>query len=63
MALDGSRDRAALLAVATDLAVSSEFTVREDGQPVRDPERIRQLAGTLLDKHLVQLAHNAMLVG
>jgi methyltransferase-like protein/2-polyprenyl-3-methyl-5-hydroxy-6-metoxy-1,4-benzoquinol methylase len=62
-ALDGSRDRAALLAVATDLAVSSEFTVREDGQPVRDPERIRQLAGTLLDKHLVQLAHNAMLVG
>lgn len=62
-ALDGSRDRAALLAVATELAVSREFTVREGGQPVQDPGRIGQLAGTLLDKRLAQLAHNALLVG
>lgn len=53
-ALDGSRDRATLLAVATDLAVSQEFTVREGGKPVRNPKRPGQLADPLLDTYLVR---------
>jgi methyltransferase-like protein len=62
-ALDGTRDRAALASFVAELAASNEFTIREGGQPVQGPERIRQLAGTILDERLPQFARSALLVG
>src|SRR5262249_43718641 len=42
--LDGTRDRSALATVVVDLVRAGDFTVKEQDQPVTDPERVRQLA-------------------
>jgi methyltransferase-like protein/ubiquinone/menaquinone biosynthesis C-methylase UbiE len=61
--LDGSRDRAALLDLLADLAAKDVLTLRQDGQPLRDPTRIRDLLSGSLGGCLQRLAGSALLIG
>ena len=61
--LDGRRDWFAILD-ALDQAVSSgAFPLSQDGRPLTDPLRIRQVLGKSLDPSLTRLAAGALLVG
>jgi methyltransferase-like protein/SAM-dependent methyltransferase len=60
--LDGTRDRSALSEVVAGLVKSGEFTVKEQDQPVTDPERVRLLAGPVVNERLAVLGRNALLV-
>jgi methyltransferase-like protein/SAM-dependent methyltransferase len=60
--LDGTRDRAALLAKLAELVAGGEFDLHQDNQPVRDPQLIRQMLDRGLDPCLDRLARSALLV-
>jgi methyltransferase-like protein/trans-aconitate methyltransferase len=63
MLLDGTRDRAALLAELGALVKTGAVTVCHDGKPVTDPqESLQRLAGGL-ETNLASLARLALLVG
>jgi methyltransferase-like protein len=61
--LDGTRDRAALLEVLTDLAMAGELEVEENGVPVKDSPRLGDLIRRAVDRQLSLLQHNALLIG
>jgi methyltransferase-like protein len=60
--LDGSRDRAALLDVLTELE-GDGLLVQQQGQPVQDRARARKALGQTLEQRLRGLARKALLVG
>jgi methyltransferase-like protein len=61
--LDGSRDVAALIEALTGLVLGGQFTMEQNGQPIRDPEQVRQLFRGSLRDILRRLADSALLVG
>jgi methyltransferase-like protein len=61
--LDGSRDRAALMDVLTELVVQGVLTMRSGDEVIRDPAIIRGHLGTALEAQLPRLARLALLVG
>jgi methyltransferase-like protein/2-polyprenyl-3-methyl-5-hydroxy-6-metoxy-1,4-benzoquinol methylase len=60
--LDGQNDRAALLAILLDLAARDVLVLREGGQPLRDPEKLRALLEPELETSLRRIAAGALLV-
>jgi methyltransferase-like protein len=60
--LDGKRDRAALLALLEESLRRGELTVEEQGEPVSDPGRARELLIRALSGALDELARTALLV-
>jgi methyltransferase-like protein len=60
--LDGSRDRGALREVLTGLVAEGDLAVEEAGQSVREPVRVREFADKTVDRHLPDLARQALLV-
>jgi methyltransferase-like protein/SAM-dependent methyltransferase len=61
--LDGTRDRAAILATLAGWAAEGFFDVSRSGQPVSDPAQLREALTACLDEGLQTLAKNALLVG
>jgi methyltransferase-like protein/cyclopropane fatty-acyl-phospholipid synthase-like methyltransferase len=61
--LDGRRDHAALLTLLEELAQKDILAVQHEGQPLRDPLRIRQKLSDSLGPCLRRLAGLALLVG
>jgi methyltransferase-like protein/cyclopropane fatty-acyl-phospholipid synthase-like methyltransferase len=61
--LDGSRDRAAIVAKLAQWAADGYLEVSHDGQAVHDETQLRDALATFLDAGLVELAKNALLVG
>jgi methyltransferase-like protein/protein-L-isoaspartate O-methyltransferase len=61
--LDGTRDRAALVDILTELVRQDVLSVRQSGELVQDVPSIRQHLGTALDAQLPRLARLALLVG
>jgi methyltransferase-like protein/cyclopropane fatty-acyl-phospholipid synthase-like methyltransferase len=61
--LDGRRDRDGLTEALADLVLGGELALQQHGQPVRDPEQVRQACRASLDEFLSGLAKNALLVG
>jgi hypothetical protein len=60
--LDGSRDRAALGAGLEERIDRGGLAYRHHGQPLTDPQELRQLLPTLLEKHLAWLARSSLLI-
>jgi methyltransferase-like protein len=60
--LDGTRDRAALMDVVADLARSGDYVVKQQGQPVTDPDQVRTLAAPVVADRLTLLGSNALFV-
>ncbi len=60
--LDGTRDRAALIRLLTELVNKGELNVEKDGQPVKDEKQLSEMIGTALDSQLQVIAGNALLV-
>jgi len=61
--LDGQRDHAALLSLMEELAQKDVLAIQHEGQPLRDPVRIRQKLAESLGPCLRRLAGLALLVG
>jgi methyltransferase-like protein/cyclopropane fatty-acyl-phospholipid synthase-like methyltransferase len=61
--LDGTRDRAAILATLAKWVDEGVFEVSREGQAVRDPAQLREGLAACLDAGLQTLARNALLVG
>jgi hypothetical protein len=61
--LDGRHDRAALTEELARLAAAGVFTPTWEGQPLRDPVRLRGLLAEWLEPALGRLARNALLIG
>jgi methyltransferase-like protein len=59
--LDGSRDRAALLAIVEERVAMGELVPGSDGPPLDDPQQQRKVLTELLDSSLRALAENAFL--
>jgi SAM-dependent methyltransferase/methyltransferase-like protein len=59
--LDGSRDRAALLAALAELAADGRLTLTRGGAPVREPAAVAALLAELLEPSLDWLARQALL--
>jgi methyltransferase-like protein/SAM-dependent methyltransferase len=53
---DGDHDRAGLLAALEELARQDVLVIHHEGQPVRDPERVRQAVQPALEPSLRKLA-------
>ena len=62
-ALDGSRDRNALVELLTDLVREGMPLVDENGQSVSEPNHVREVLGRAIDAALTRFARGAMLVG
>jgi methyltransferase-like protein/2-polyprenyl-3-methyl-5-hydroxy-6-metoxy-1,4-benzoquinol methylase len=62
LSLDGTKDRTALLETLIPLVQSGEADLLEEGAPVRDPQRIRELLPDELEKNLKKLARLALLI-
>jgi len=63
-ALDGSRDREALLAMVEELAAQGELLAPdEEGQPASTIPPDRSILAEILDVKLYQMAHSALLIG
>jgi methyltransferase-like protein/2-polyprenyl-3-methyl-5-hydroxy-6-metoxy-1,4-benzoquinol methylase len=60
--LDGRRDRYALLDLFPALAVQDIFTIEQNGQPVKDRAKIREMVAGVLEPSLERLALNALLL-
>jgi methyltransferase-like protein len=60
--LDGSRDRAALVEALVKLALDDVLTITHEGQPVRDPNLVRQAVSGALEPCLRRLVGCALLV-
>jgi len=61
--LDGTRDKAALLAALTAAVVADELEIQHEGQPLRDPERIQAVLNAALPRSMHRLAASTLLVG
>jgi SAM-dependent methyltransferase len=60
--LDGTRSREALFEAVHMQALEGETTVSDASGPVTDPERLRDLCQTLLDRQLTSFAQAGLLV-
>lgn len=60
--LDGEHDRVAVEAAMLDLARREVITLQENGETIRDPERMKVAIAALVEASLVHLAKNALLV-
>ncbi|MDE3181628.1 MAG: methyltransferase regulatory domain-containing protein [Acidobacteriota bacterium] len=60
--MDGTRDRPALLREMERRAASGELTVEQNGEPVRDAAKAREVLENGMDQNLAKLARLAMLV-
>jgi len=60
--LDGSRDADALVEEMTGQVLSGQLDLQHEGQPVRDPEKVRHACRAALGHILPALAKNAFLV-
>jgi methyltransferase-like protein len=60
--LDGTRDRAAVVEVLVDKALTGSLDIQEEGVPVTDPRRVRELLEPALDATLEDLAATALLI-
>jgi hypothetical protein len=60
--LDGTKDRKALLDELGDMVAEGRLTVRQDEQPVKDTEAVRDILTRDLEQHLCWLARAALLV-
>ncbi len=60
--LDGTRDRAALLAALKPLVASGELDARQDDQVITDPQKNLELLAASLDDKLEGLARSALLM-
>jgi methyltransferase-like protein/cyclopropane fatty-acyl-phospholipid synthase-like methyltransferase len=60
--LDGSRDRDALVTALADVVQRGVLTVRENQQPITDPQRLRLILQAALQEELPRLAKFALLV-
>jgi len=61
--LDGSRDRAALLAALLEKFHAGALKIEQDDQPVTDAGRATPILNDVLDQQLPRLARSALLVG
>jgi methyltransferase-like protein/predicted O-methyltransferase YrrM len=61
--LDGRRDWYAILDALDEAVAGGAFPLYQDGQPLKDPLRVRQVLGKSLDPSLTRLATSALLVG
>jgi methyltransferase-like protein len=61
--LDGSRQRADLLAELIELVAQEVFVLEHDGEPLRDPAQAQAILEDLLSDGLHRLADSALLVG
>jgi methyltransferase-like protein len=61
--LDGSRDRQALRDLLVELVLSEQLDVEAEGQPVREPEKVREIAAQTVEQQLAELARHALLIG
>jgi protein-lysine methyltransferase-like protein len=62
-ALDGNRDRQALIDLLAERVRDGTPLLDENHQPVREPARVRELFANGLGRALEMLARNALLVG
>ncbi|MFL7795193.1 MAG: methyltransferase regulatory domain-containing protein [Anaerolineae bacterium] len=60
--LDGTKDRKALLDELGDMVAEGRLTVKQDEQPVKGPEVVRDILARDLEQHLGWLARAALLV-
>jgi methyltransferase-like protein len=60
--LDGTKDRKALLDELGDMVAEGRLTVKQDEQPVKDAEMVRDILTRDLERHLCWLARAALLV-
>ncbi len=61
--LDGNRERPALVEELLARVLQGRLTVREDEQPIHDPERLRLILGEALIQVLPRIAKLGLLVG
>jgi methyltransferase-like protein/2-polyprenyl-3-methyl-5-hydroxy-6-metoxy-1,4-benzoquinol methylase len=62
LALDGTRDRAALLRELSELVDSGQVELQKDEQTVTDPEKRLRILSDGLEENLARLAQSALLV-
>jgi methyltransferase-like protein len=60
--LDGSRGQGDIIEGLCELVLTGDFTLQKDGQPVRNPDEVRQAACASLDAILRNLANSGLLV-
>lgn len=60
--LDGKHGRAELLQVLAELTAQGALVVQQDGVPIRDPQRVREILGQMLEPALSGLAARALLM-
>jgi methyltransferase-like protein/SAM-dependent methyltransferase len=61
--LDGTRDQQALTEALAALATQGELVVHRQGQPILEPEEVRQTLRTTVASTLESMARSALLVG
>ena len=61
--LDGSRERAALVDAVKALVDRGDLNVQEDGQPLGDPGRLRDVIEQAMERQLGTIGRYALLVG
>jgi len=62
LALDGTRNREALLGYLMELVTKGDLVVRLDGEPLTDPDQIRDTLADGLEHSLDRVARTALLV-
>jgi methyltransferase-like protein len=61
--LDGRRTRAELLDLLLQAVRRDEVEIREHGEPIHDPNRLREVLSPSLEPILDHLAKSALLLG
>jgi methyltransferase-like protein len=61
--LDGQHDRPAVVEALTNLVANGSLVVKTDDHPVCDPQRVRELMSSELDRRLPGLGRSALLIG
>ena len=61
--LDGTRDLPQLVDSLVAAAIQGRLTVRENQQPITNPEHLKQALNGILPQSLVRLAGRALLIG
>jgi hypothetical protein len=59
--LDGKTERADLIKAITEIAEEEEIGFQENGQPVTDPERFKEIVALQVDAKLEDLARSGLL--
>jgi methyltransferase-like protein len=60
--LDGNHDREEILTALEENARTGEIVIQEQGQPIKDHQRLREVLSAVLDSKLQQLARAALLM-